>query len=68
LEVTMSEIRVVHEEMLPCGRKKCCPTIRVFEDGSATLSDDDVEVGSTGTIKLQPEAAARLVELLTGKR
>jgi hypothetical protein len=47
-----------------CGYKRC-PAVSVFEDGSVELSDDDQEFGSVGTIKLRPEAANRLVELLT---
>jgi hypothetical protein len=58
----------VHEEVLMCSYKKCCPTVRVFDDGSVELTDDDVEIGSVGTIKLRPEAATRLKELLTQKR
>jgi len=45
-----------------CGYKKC-PTIKVFDDGSIEISDNDAEIGSVGTIKLRPEAAKRLVEL-----
>ena len=56
--------REVHSERLPCGYARCCPTLSLFDDGSATLTDDDTEAGSVGTIKLRPEAAARLVELL----
>lgn len=59
--------KVVHEETMCCGYKRC-PTVRVFEDGSAELTDDDPEVGSVGTIKLRPEVADRLVEVLRGKR
>jgi hypothetical protein len=40
----------------------------VFDDGSVELSDDDADLGSVGTIKLRPEAAARLLELLTARR
>jgi hypothetical protein len=60
--------KIVHEEVLMCSYKKCCPTVRTFDDGSVELTDDDVEAGSFGTIKLRPEAAARLKELLTAKR
>ena len=56
--------KVVHEEQMCCGYKKC-PNVRVFEDGSVELTDDDTEIGSIGTIKLRPEAAARLLELLS---
>lgn len=55
---------MIHREILECGYKKCCPEIQVFDDGSVTLSDDDTDAGSVGTIKLRPEAAQRLVELL----
>jgi len=58
--------RTIHEETMCCGYKRC-PTIKIFEDGSIELSDDDAEIGSTGTIKLRPEAVARLVEL-AGKK
>lgn len=58
---------MIHQETLCCGGKRC-PIVKVFEDGSITLSDDDVEAGSVGTIKLQPEAAARLAELASAKR
>jgi len=47
-----------------CGFKRCVEAV-IFEDGSVELSDDDTEFGSVGTIKLRPEAAQRLVELLT---
>ena len=57
---------VTHEETMCCGYKKC-PTVRKFNDGSVELTDDDAEIGSIGTIKLQPEQAARLVEILSAK-
>ena len=53
---------VIHEETMCCGYKRC-PSVKVFEDGSIELSDNDPELGSVGTIKLQPEQARRLVEL-----
>lgn len=59
------ERRKVFEETLQCGFRKCCPTVRVFDDGSVELSDDDSENGSVGTIKIRPEAADRLLELLS---
>jgi len=59
--------KLVHEETMCCGYKKCV-AVKVFEDGSAELTDDDAEVGSVGTIKLRPEVAARLGELLTAKQ
>jgi hypothetical protein len=59
--------RVIHQETMCCGHKRC-PTIKVFEDGSIELSDDDTDLGSVGTIKLRPEAANRLAELLFEKK
>lgn len=58
---------IIHEETMCCGYKKC-PTLKVFADGSAELTDDDKETGSVGTIKLAPEQAARFVELLSAKK
>lgn len=55
-------VKVVHRETMCCGYKRC-PRIEVFDDGSAVLTDDDVENGSVGTIKLRPEQVARLAEL-----
>lgn len=57
---------VVHEETMCCGYKRC-PTVKKFDDGSVELSDDDVEAGSVGTIKLTPEQAVTLGEVLTKK-
>lgn len=45
-----------------CGRKRC-PTVKVFDDGSMEISDDDSEIGSVGTIKLRLEVVERLAEL-----
>ena len=59
--------KIVHEEQMCCGYRKC-PVIRIFEDGSVELTDNDEDTGSIGTIKLRPEAAARLKELLTTPR
>ena len=56
--------KIVHEEMLVCCNYKRCPVVRVLDDGSVELTDDDVEAGSIGTIKLRPEVSARLKELL----
>jgi hypothetical protein len=55
---------LIHEETMCCKRKRC-PTIKIFEDGSVEISDDDAAIGSVGTIKLRPEVANRVVELLT---
>ena len=59
--------REVHREIMCCGRRKC-PQIVVFDDGSAEITDDDPEIGSVGTIKLRPEAAVRLAEILASER
>ena len=59
--------KIVHKETLCCGFKKC-PTIRILDDGSLELTDNDPEAGSVGTIKLRPEAVERLSELLTTKQ
>lgn len=56
--------KTIHRETLCCGFKKCV-SVKVFDDGSIELSDDDAETGSVGTIKIRPEAAARLLELLS---
>ena len=55
-------------QMPTCGYRKCCPTVKLFDNGSVELTDDDSEAGSVGTIKLRPEAAERLVRLLTTQR
>lgn len=54
----------IHQETMCCGYKRC-PTVTIFDDGSMTISDDDSEIGSVGTINLRPEVVARLVELAT---
>jgi hypothetical protein len=60
-------MKMIHQETMCCGYKKC-PTVKVFDDGSVELSDDDAEIGSVGTIKIRPEAAARLIEVLSSAR
>jgi hypothetical protein len=50
-----------------CGYRKCVEAV-FFDDGSVELTDDDAESGSIGTIKLRPEAAARLVEVLSSRK
>lgn len=57
----------IHKETMCCGFKRC-PTVTLFDDGSIELSDDDVEAGSVGAIKLRPEVVDRLVELAQTKR
>ncbi len=59
-------LKPIHEEEMCCGYKKC-PTVKLFEDGSVELTDDDAEGGSVGTIKLHPEVAKRLVQIIEGK-
>ena len=54
--------KLIHQETMCCGRQKC-PTVRIFEDGSMEISDNDKEIGSVGTIKIHPEAVARLAEI-----
>ncbi len=58
--------KVVHQETMCCGYKKC-PEVKFLDDGSVEISDDDAELGSVGTIKLRPEAAKRLMELMSEK-
>jgi hypothetical protein len=62
------ERRKIHEETLQCGYRKCCPTVTVFDDGSLEISDNDAEIGSVGTIKIRPDAVARLIELASQKK
>ena len=62
------ERRKIHEETLDCGFRRCCPRIEIFDDGSVELSDDDAAVGSVGTIKISPEAADRILELLVTRK
>ena len=54
-------------ETMCCGYRRC-PTVTVFDDGSAEISDNDPEIGSVGTIKIRTEVAARLVELLSAHK
>lgn len=60
-------MREVYRETLCCGYKKCVSAV-LFDDGSIELSDDDAETGSVGTIKIRPEAADRLAELLIDRK
>ena len=55
-------MKIIHEETMCCGSKRC-PTIKIFEDGSVELADDDTETGSIGIIKLRPEQVDRIAEL-----
>jgi hypothetical protein len=63
----MSEPKTVHEETMCCGYKRC-PAVKIFDDGSAELTDDDPEAGSVGTIKLRPEVVERFVVLATARK
>lgn len=58
----------VLEETLQCCNYRRCPKVEVFDDGSIVISDDDAELGSVGTIKIRPEAADRLLELLSERK
>jgi hypothetical protein len=58
----ISMAKTIHQETICCGFKKC-PTVKVFDDGSMEISDNDAEIGSVGTIKLRPEVVERLVEI-----
>ena len=60
-------MKIIHAEEMCCGYKKC-PKVTIFEDGSVELSDDDPEAGSVGTVKLRPESANRLAELIAKVR
>ena len=62
-----SQPRKVHEEEMCCGRKHC-PVVKLFDDGSAEISDNDPEAGSVGTIKLRPEVGSRLIEILARRK
>ena len=55
-------MKIIHQETMCCGSKRC-PAIKVFEDGSVELRDDDAETGSVGVIKLSPEQVDRIAEL-----
>lgn len=58
---------IVHQETMCCGYKKC-PTVTVFKDGSMSITDNDEEKGSVGTIRLAPEQVGRLAEIAAQKR
>jgi hypothetical protein len=55
--------KVIHEETMCCGYKRC-PTVRVFSDGSIEIADDDARAGSVGTIKIKPKSAGELLRIL----
>ena len=55
--------KLIHQETM-CGYKRCCPTIKIFDDGSIELSDDDLKTASVGTIKFDPESVVRLLDTL----
>lgn len=56
--------KLIHQETMCCGRKRC-PVVKMFDDGSMRISDDDTEKNSIGDIKLEPDQVARIVELVT---
>lgn len=55
--------KLIHQETMCCGFKRC-PELKIFEDGSIELRDDDAEIGSVGVIKLRPEAVKLLIDRL----
>lgn len=57
-------MKEVHRETMCCGHKKCVVVV-TYDDGSVILTDDDEAEGSVGTIKIRPEAAKRLAEILS---
>lgn len=59
--------KVIHQETMCCGYKRC-PVVKLLDDGSIELSDNDTETGSVGTIKIRPEVADRLLELLSARK
>lgn len=59
--------KMIHQETMCCGYKRC-PTVKVFDDGSMEISDDDTQKGSVGVIKLAPEQIERLVELRAARK
>jgi hypothetical protein len=59
--------KLIHQEVM-CGYKKCCPTVKEFDDGSVEISDDDAAQGSVGTIKFDPESRDRLLQFLLKKK
>jgi len=59
---------LIREETLMCCNYKRCPVVKMFDDGSMEISDDDAQNGSFGTIKLAPEVADRLIELAAERK
>lgn len=59
--------KLIHQETMCCGYKRC-PELKIFEDGSVELSDNDEEIGSVGTLKLRPEVMSRLVEIYSQRK
>lgn len=59
--------KIVHQETMCCGYKKC-PTVTTFDDGSMEITDNDTEAGSFGTIKLRPAQVKRLLEIVTTQK
>lgn len=59
--------KLIDQEKLCCNRKRC-PTLKRFDDGSVELSDDDAEIGSVGTIKMQADQVDLMIEKLLASR
>lgn len=55
--------KLIHQETMCCGHKRC-PEIKIFDDGSVELSDNDT---GAPPVKLNPEQVARFVELAQKK-
>lgn len=45
--------KIVDQETLMCGGKKCCPVITVYDDGSVDLIDTDN--GKDELVHLDPD-------------
>lgn len=59
--------KLLDQEVLCCNRKRC-PTLKRFDDGSIELSDDDAELGSVGTIKMQADQVDLLLAKLLARK
>lgn len=58
--------KTVHEETICCNSKRC-PTLRVFEDGSIEIRDNDAENESVGVVKFDREQALLLAKRIVEK-
>ena len=59
-------MKLVHEETICCNSKRC-PTLRVFDDGSLEVSDDDEENESVGVVKFSREQSMLLAKWIVEK-